>query len=71
MLYKYTALNKDAKIEEDEIEAGSSHEAANLLHQRGLIPTEIKEKTENFASKFAVKFSSVNLQDKILFIQRF
>jgi type IV pilus assembly protein PilC len=69
MLFKYTALNKDAKIEEDEIEAGSAHEAANMLHQKGLIPTEIKEKTENFAAKFAVNFSSVSLQDKILFIQ--
>lgn len=69
MLYKYKALNKDAKVEEDEIEAASSHEAANLLHQKGLIPTEIKEKSENFAQKFAVTMSSVSLQDKILFIQ--
>ena len=69
MLYKYTALNKDAKIEQDEIEAASYHEAANFLHQKGLIPTEIKEKTSNFSERFATTFSSVKLQDKILFIQ--
>jgi type IV pilus assembly protein PilC len=69
MQFKYTAINKEGKIENDTIEAGSYNEAVNFLHQKGVIPTEIKSVTKDFSGSIMSRFSSVSLQDKILFVQ--
>src|SRR6185369_17832104 len=69
MEYKYSAINKEGKIENDTLDASSYHDAVNQLHQLGLIPTEVKQKQEDALQQFMNKFSSVSLQDKILFIQ--
>jgi type IV pilus assembly protein PilC len=69
MLFTYSALNKDGKTVKEDIEAVSYHEAINVLHQRGLIPVEIKEKRQQLSSSVLAKFSSVSLQDKILFVK--
>ncbi|MDB4939608.1 MAG: hypothetical protein JWO40_33 [Candidatus Doudnabacteria bacterium] len=69
MQFKYTAINKDGGSETDTIEAGSYHEAVGVLHQKGLIPTEMNENKPKFSSSMMSRFSSVSLQDKILFVQ--
>lgn len=69
MQFKYIALNKDGGSEVDRIDANSYHEAVKMLHDRGLIPTEVKEVSPSFFSNLTQRFSSVGLQDKILFIQ--
>ncbi len=69
MKFKYTAINKEGLNIEETIEAASYHEAVNTLHQKGLIPTDIQEAKINPVQVFLNKFSTVSLQDKILFVQ--
>ncbi len=69
MEYKYSALNKEGGTETDRINAGSYHEAVKALHDKGLIPTDISEMKTSFFSGLVSRFSTVSLQDKILFIQ--
>jgi type IV pilus assembly protein PilC len=69
MIYTFSALNKEGKTLKEEIEAGSYHEAIGVLHQRGLIPVEIKQKKKELSSDLLSKLSTVSLQDKILFVK--
>lgn len=69
MQFKYSAINKTGASESDVVEAASYREAVNALHQKGLIPTEVREVGEKASMKFLNNLSSVSLQDKILFIQ--
>lgn len=69
MLFKYTAVDRQGNAKEDQIEAVSYSEAARIIHQKGLIPTELKEKRAAIFELALIKFSGVSLQDKILFVQ--
>jgi type IV pilus assembly protein PilC len=69
MEFKYVAINKDGNSEADTVQAGSYHEAVGFLHQKGLIPTEIKETKPKFSTSLMTRLSGVSLQDKILFVQ--
>lgn len=69
MQFKYTAINKDGKIESDIVDAGTYREAVDMVHSKGLIPTGVTEKRKDALNSMLVKMSGVSLQDKILFIQ--
>lgn len=70
MIFTYTAIDKDGKTQQDEIDVASYHEAVLALHNKGLMPTELKEKSaKSLMSMNLGSFSKVKLQDKILFVQ--
>ncbi len=69
MQYTYSALNKDGTTEKDQIEAASYKQAIEVLHQKGLIPTELKEHRNDLPTTILARLSKISLQDKILFVK--
>ncbi len=70
MVFEYIAINKAGQTEQDEIDVTSYHEAVLALHNKGLIPTELKEKKAGTGLHINLgKFSGIKLVDKILFVQ--
>ncbi len=69
MKFSYTAITKDGLTTQDILEATSYHEAVSILHTKGMIPTDIQQAKENSLQNILNRFSSVSLQDKILFVQ--
>lgn len=68
MQFTYQAINKLGATEKDTIEAATYRDAVNFLHQKGLIPVEIKQPATGLQMDIG-KFHRVSLQDKILFVQ--
>src|SRR5947209_2407710 len=69
MRYKYAALSKVGGSQTDTIDADSYQEVIKQLHQKGLIPIEIKAQTGRSFYQILSNFSTVALQEKILFVE--
>jgi type IV pilus assembly protein PilC len=69
MEFIYTALTKDGHRQTASIQAPSQAAAGHLLKEQGLLPTEIEERGAKGSFNFLRKFGSVNLNEKIGFIE--
>ncbi len=68
--FSYTAVSKDGKTENGTLEAANLMAAGHLLKEQGLIPTDLKEKSESFnLFAFLGNIASIPLKEKIAFIQ--
>ena len=67
--FTYIALTKDRHREASTIEAVDSIAAGHLLKDQGLMPVEIKEIKDSVIKSFFAGFSSIKLQEKIVFIE--
>lgn len=67
--YRYVAVTRDGKREESVVQAPSATAAARLLKEQGLLPTEIRERTETPFLERLKTISSVSLEEKMTFIE--
>ena len=69
MEFTYSALTKDGHRQTASIQAPNLSVAGHLLKEQGLLPTEISERGNSAVFNFLHTFSSVNLNEKIGFIE--